>query len=324
MPDGRCHPDADRSARAAQLPAEEALRRICRLQLDAIERHRRGARCGRDPEELHDLRVAVRRTRSALGEFREFFPQPAVARFREEFRWLGEITGPVRDLDVYLAILPDYQGLLPGETAAALEPFRLFLQRHRRLEQRRLVRRLASLRLQRLLADWRAFLTTAGADPWPEIAARPAGEVARRRVWKLFRRFLRQGAAITAASPDAELHRLRITGKKLRYLVEFFREFYPPLEIDVLVKAMKGLQDYLGSYQDCTVQQARLRELDRQMATEGNLPAETHAALALLVERLHRQQQGLRKEFPARLRVFEHGRGRRGFVRLYAPAEEIS
>ena len=115
-----------------QMPAGEALRRICRLQLDAFERHRPGARIGRDPEELHDLRVAVRRTRSALGEFRAFFPQATVARLRGELRWLGEVTGPVRDLDVYLEILPDYQRLLPAEAAGALAPFRAFLQRHRR------------------------------------------------------------------------------------------------------------------------------------------------------------------------------------------------
>lgn len=308
----------------AQMPAGEALRRICRLQLEAIERHRPGARRGRDPEELHDLRVAVRRTRSALSEFRKIFPAEQLLHFRAEFRWLGEVTGPVRDLDVYLETLPDYQRLLTGEAAAALEPFRAFLQRHRRTEQRRLMRRLASVRLQRLLDDWRSLLTTRGADGWPDLAVGPASDVARRHIWKLYRRFLRQGSAITVGSADAELHRLRITGKKLRYLVEFFRELYPPGEIDVLVKAMKGVQDYLGEYQDCTVQQARLRELDRQMASEGALPPETHAALAQLVERLRRRQHRLCEEFPARFRVFAHGRGRRGFVRLYAPAKEIS
>lgn len=312
------------TALVARMPAGEALRLICRLQLEAIERHRPGARLGRDARELHDLRVAVRRTRSALGEFREYFPLPAVARFRTEFRWLGEITGPVRDLDVYLETLPDYQRLLSGEVAAALEPFRTFLQRHRRTEQRRLVRRLTSLRLQHLIDDWRGLLMTGGTDPWPEIACQPAAEVARRRIWKLYRRFLRQGKAITTDAPDAELHRLRITGKKLRYLIEFFRELYPPGEIDELVKTMKSIQDYLGDYQDCAVQQAHLSEMDRQMASEGAMPPETHAALALLVQRLRRRQLRLRKEFPARFRVFAHGRGRRSFVRLYAPAERGS
>ncbi len=300
--------------------AKEALCQLCRRQLDAIERHRPGARAGRDPEELHDLRVAVRRTRSILGEFRNFFPQAALTHFRSEFRWLGEVTGPVRDLDVYLDRLPAYQALLPGEAAGALVPFQRFLGKHRRQEQRRLIRRLDSKRVRSLLAEWRGFLDTGGSESWPEIAGEPAGEVARRRVWKLYRRFLREGGAITAGSPDCALHRLRITGKKLRYLVEFFSKHYPPQEIEVLVKAMKAIQDFLGDYQDCTVQQERLAELDRQMAAEGGLAHETHAALARLVEILRHRQQRMRKAFPKRFRLFSHGRGRRGFVRLYAPA----
>lgn len=303
-------------------PAQAVLCRICLRQLEAVERHLAGARTGRDPEELHDLRVAARRTRTLLSEFRKFFPPVALAHFRGEFRWVGEVTGPVRDLDVYLERFPDYQKLLPEEAAGALVPFQRFLRRHRRQEQRRLARRLASRRLRRLLGEWRALLVSGGAEPWPEIAGEAAGEVGRRRTWKLYRRFVRQGEAIGAGSPDSELHRLRITGKKLRYLVEFFRDSYPPGEIEVLVKAMKAIQDFLGDYQDCTVQQARLAEFDRRMAAEGGLSPETHAALGLLVERLRRRQHRLRGEFPKRFSMFSHGRGRRGFVRLFARQKE--
>jgi len=302
-------------------PAGEALRLICHQQLCAIEKHRPGARLGRDPEELHDLRVAVRRSRSVLGEFRKFFPQEALAHFREEFRWVGEITGPVRDLDVYLEHLPDYYDLLAGNAVEDLAPFRRFLERHRRLEQRRLVRRLGSQRFGRLLDDWRGFLANGDKTLWPEAAAAPAGELSRRHTWKLYRTFIREGAAITPAFPDHDLHRLRITGKKLRYLVEFFRPLHPAPEIAELIKAMKGIQDYLGAHQDCTVQQQRLHILALQMAAEGDVPAATTAALEQLVAALRRRQHKLRREFSQRFAVFSHGRGRRGFIRLYAPKE---
>jgi CHAD domain-containing protein len=306
------------------MPVGEALRLICQAQLDAIERHRPGARRGRDPEELHDLRVAVRRTRSALGEFRKLFPAVQVEHFRTEFRWLGEITGPVRDFDVYLHKLPAYRQMLTPGAAAALEPFREFLQRHWRMERRRLLRRLASVRMQRLLADWQRFLDAADGSTWPENAAQPTGEVARRHIWKLYRRFLRQGEAIRNDSPDHDLHGLRITGKKLRYLVEFFRALHQPEEIALLIKAMKGIQDYLGDYQDLTVQQAHLGELARQMAAEGDLPSETLQALELLVKMLRNEQRLARRQFPERFQVFSQGRGRRGFLRLFAPPERTA
>ena len=306
---------------AREMPAGDALRLICSQQLDAIVQHLPGARQGRDPEALHDLRVAVRRTRSALSEFRRLFPADRLAHFRGELRRFGEITGPVRDLDVYLEHLPAYRALLPADAAQALAPFRTFLLRHRRVERRRLVRRLASVRLQRLLADWQRFLEVADGSVWPARAAQPANLTARRHIWKLYRRFLRQGAAISAASPDRDLHLLRITGKKLRYLVEFFRPLHPPAEIALLVKAMKGIQDFLGNYQDLTVQQVHLGELTRQMQAEGDVPPETLAALSLLVVNLRDRQHRARREFPECFRVFSHGRGRRGFVRLFGPPE---
>lgn len=309
-------------ALTAEMPLGEALALIGRQQLAAIERHRPGARRGRDAEELHDLRVAVRRTRTILSEFRRYFPADPWHRFRDEFRWVGKVTGPVRDLDVYLAHLPGYRTRLPADAAAALEPFRRFLLQRRRLEQRRSSRRLDSLRLQRLLHDWREFLENTDAVSWTAETGQAAGETARRHIWKLYCRFIRQGEAIRPGSPDKAFHRLRITGKKLRYQVEFFRECYPAAEVAVLIRSMKGIQDFLGGFQDCTVQQTRLAEIGELMTAEGTVPPETLAALAELVKQLHHDQQRMRRDFRARFRVFRHGRGRRGFVRIFAPPEE--
>jgi CHAD domain-containing protein len=304
---------------AAQLPTETALRRICLDQLHAIEQHRPGARLGRDPEALHDLRVAVRRTRCVLAEFRNVLPAEAGGHFRNEFRWVGEISGPVRDLDVYLEHLPDYYALLAGDAVADLAPFRRFLLRHRWIERRRLVRRLDSRRFEGLLIDWKAFLTVNDGVVWPVAAGQAVGEMARRRIWKRYRALVREGAAIAADTPDQALHRLRISGKKLRYLLEFFRPLYPTAELDTLIKAMKGLQDFLGAYQDCTVQQLRLRELAGQMAVEGGVPVATAAALENLIEILQQRRKRLRRRFAECFAVFSHGRARRGFVRLFTP-----
>ena len=59
-----------------------------------------GLRANLDTEFLHDFRVAVRRTRSLLGQIRHVFPPDAVDHFSTEFSWLGRLTGPLRDMDV--------------------------------------------------------------------------------------------------------------------------------------------------------------------------------------------------------------------------------
>ena len=73
-------------------------RRLLRVIDDNIE----GSISGEDPEHLHQLRIAVRRTRTVQRQLAGVFGPTELPGFRAEFRWLQQATGPVRDLDVYL------------------------------------------------------------------------------------------------------------------------------------------------------------------------------------------------------------------------------
>ena len=70
--------------------------------LDTMLANETGTREDIDSEFLHDFRVSVRRTRSAISQIKGVIPQKILDRFRPEFTWLGQITGPTRDMDVYL------------------------------------------------------------------------------------------------------------------------------------------------------------------------------------------------------------------------------
>jgi hypothetical protein len=83
-----------------------------------------------DTEFLHDLRVSIRRARSVLREFAGVHPEAPRARLRAELRWAQALTGPVRDLDVWLLEWDALTRLLAAEPAGDLEPLRrLLLQR---------------------------------------------------------------------------------------------------------------------------------------------------------------------------------------------------
>ncbi|MDP9346609.1 MAG: CHAD domain-containing protein, partial [Actinomycetota bacterium] len=99
--------------------------------LATIQQNLPGTLADVDSEFLHDLRVAVRRTRSAQRQLRRVFPPGPVARFRAEFRRLQQVTGPTRDLDVHLLELDD---------APELDPLRELLTARRALERRRMQR----------------------------------------------------------------------------------------------------------------------------------------------------------------------------------------
>ena len=85
-------------------------------QYRAIVAHDPGTRLGRDPEELHDMRVATRRLRAFLRAGRPLLDVDWAEALRLELRWLGGVLGPVRDLDVLVDHLrDDAHALDPGE-----------------------------------------------------------------------------------------------------------------------------------------------------------------------------------------------------------------
>lgn len=267
------------------MTAGAAARAIHLALLDAMEAVEDGAARRVDPEFLHDFRVAVRRTRSALGQVdRGVLPEDVVAVARRDFQWLGEQTNRMRDLDVYLGDYPALEASLPVDRRADLAPFRDHLLGEARAEGRRVARLLRGPRYRALRDRWRAWLGTLPEASDGPAALMPVRDLADRGIWKVYRRLKREAAAIGRDSPPEALHALRITAKKLRYLLEFFRELYPAAKIDRLVRALKKLQDALGRFQDCTVQSARIADFAREMAEEGKAPAATQAALGMVAD----------------------------------------
>ena len=123
------------------MPAGQAAATILLRLLDTIEANVGGVLADTDTEFLHDLRVAVRRTRSALKLFGDALTGEVtgseVGFFAAEFKWVGDLTTPVRDLDVHLLDFDDTARWLRAAKPDDLEPFRTYLEQRRRREFRR-------------------------------------------------------------------------------------------------------------------------------------------------------------------------------------------
>src|SRR5215469_11158014 len=89
-----------------KMPAIEDLRALLDRQRHALERSEPGVREGADPEELHRFRVATRRSRALIRASRPLV-RDQLAALDRELRWLGGVSGPVRDLDVLIEHLRD-------------------------------------------------------------------------------------------------------------------------------------------------------------------------------------------------------------------------
>jgi CHAD domain-containing protein len=302
-------------------PARQALATVLLRLADTIEANVGFVLRDVDTEFLHDLRVAVRRTRSALKLAGDALPAGLAERFAPEFKWLGDLTTPTRDLDVYLAGFGQMTERLRAAAPGDLEPFRAHLTARRVAERRKLVRGLRSARFTALMTDWRAALAKAAKPPRPagRKRARPAGTdiatLAAQRIARAYRRVAKRGAAITADGPAGgppaeQMHSLRKRGKELRYLLEFFGSLYEPTALRRAVKDLKGLQDCLGDFQDADVQHQALRGFAVQMVDQppgSGKPAELAATLLAMGELtalLHAQQDRARAEVAGRFTEF--------------------
>ena len=307
-------PPADQRS---DLAAKAVLLRL----LEAIEANEPGVLLNQDPERLHDFRIGVRRSRAALGQIKGVFPERAVRRFAPRLAWLGEITGEPRDLDVYLLGFDELKACLPAPFQDSLEPLRGFLRRRAGLAHAELGRQLRGARYRKLLADWRAFLSApCPARPAAPKALAPVKGVADARLWKLFRRVLEQGRAVQPGTPAEDIHDLRKTCKKLRYLLEFFRALYPQDEIGRPIKQLKKLQDYLGDFQDVHARIDMLRGASHEMRADAEVPTEALLALGMLLAVLDRRQAALREAFPGYFEPFARAGNRSRFRGLFKPA----
>jgi CHAD domain-containing protein len=245
-----------------EMMAIDAMRKVFLSLLDTLERNVDGTRANLDSEFLHDLRVATRRTRSALSQVKRVLPDDVVEAFKSRFAWLGQITGPTRDLDVFLLELPGYRASLPAAMRADLDPLQQRLEKAHVVAQRELSTALDSETFRDLLGDWRTVLeadSMPGEPGW--FADLPIQQVVSKRIWRMYKRVRKDGRIAAEHGEAKAMHELRKDCKKLRYLIEFFRSLYDPAMLKGVVKALKALLDILGEFQDKDVQALHLREL---------------------------------------------------------------
>jgi len=307
----------DLSLRGEQM-ALDAMRKIFRHLLDTLERNIEGTRADLDSEFLHDLRVATRRTRSALTQVKRVLPDAIVEEYKQRFAWLGQITGPTRDLDVFLLELPHYRASLPDAMAPDLDALESHLRKAQAREQASLKRKLASAEMRALLADWHAVLdaeSLPGEPGW--FADLPIERVASQRIWQMYKKVRKAGRAVTEESPPEAMHELRKDCKKLRYLIEFFRSLYPAKELKGLVKALKALLDNLGQFQDLEVQADKLREFAADFSPDDPERLPTVMAIGALVADLLRHQQAAHARFAACFAAFDAPGNRARYTRLF-------
>ena len=296
-------------------PAVVLLALELREFLDAIRSNVDGVVGDVDTEFLHDLRVAVRRTRATLKLGRPVLPRSVRTEWEPRFKAMGDLTTPLRDLDVYQLDLPVMVSWLVAADADDLQPFGAHLAHKRTVAWRALARELRKSSFGALLDGWDAALVQLALAPTRPERVKSSQVLAHEAVRAKWRQVVTLGRSITDSSPPARLHELRKRLKELRYALEVFEPVLPARETKAAVGDVKRMQDVLGRYQDTEVQRSGLRVFADEMLADG-AGAATMLAMGELVAHLDAEQRSARDRFRSAFERFDRRASRDRFRSL--------
>lgn len=269
--------------------------------LQIIETNLGGMKTAKDPEFLHRLRIAVRRTRSVLSLIPGVFTTVELQYFKQEFAWLQQVTSATRDWDVQQIALGNYQTTLEAELKIAVEPIQTFIINYQEKAQDEMLKTLLLPRVSTLLIEWRNALITppatfhyiSGKNRVQNInpPIQYLREIMDSCIKRLHKRILKQGRALTSHSPAESLHDLRKRCKKLRYLLECFPQLYAENMLKHVIKIVKKLVDELGMCQDLTVQSHLICTIHSQWHDEQKVvELTTQQVLKMLLTSIEQRQ----------------------------------
>lgn len=254
----------------------------------------------KDPENLHQMRVGLRRLRTAVQVFDAGLDLPKAGR-EPAIAAVGSKLGRLRDLDVtWMSLRDRYAPDLPDNEQACLNTvlLRLAKQRHKTFKQvKKLLKGDRYTDLKQSLTGW-VKEPTYGA-----IAVLPADQVVPdlvmpliSQLWlhpgwlvgtKVSRSSLTVNTRLSRKATDslihdqgATLHSLRKQVKRVRYQLRLVADLYPSLEDDI--QRLSAMQDALGDLQDSTVLEAFIQPV----VADAN--AKMPTLFALLADRRHR------------------------------------
>ncbi|MFW5709058.1 MAG: CHAD domain-containing protein [Chloroflexota bacterium] len=272
----------------------EAGRKILLKEFIRMLKHESGSRTGTDIEDVHQMRVATRRMRSAFRLLDAYYRDKPTRPFARELKRIARRLGSVRDLDVMIEDLSTYNQSLAADTQPHLQPLFNKLEKRRQKARKKLVKYLDSKDYQSFIRNFTDFLTSPGSGTHP-IQDESTPHQVRHVLPTLIHEKLaavRAYDTVAAEAPAPILHALRIEFKRLRYTVEFFKGVLGSSASDY-ISEIKVMQDYLGRLNDFHVAAVRLDSLMEDVSPDE----EAHTAIQTYIDELQAKESDLVANF---------------------------
>ncbi len=281
----------------------EAGRKVLLNQFITMLEREAGSKTGENIEDVHKMRVSIRHMRSALLLLDTYYKSKKVSAFQADLRTVMKALGDVRDLDVMIRDLTDFQASLAAEEGAVLQEVLDVLDQRRGVSRKELVKVLESKDYRAFVKRFSKFLTSSEKA---EKAAdhHAAAEVTPYQVRHVLPPIIYEHLADVRAyetvldgAPVETLHALRIEVKQLRYAVALFGNILGTQATDY-IESLKLLQDYLGQLNDIHVAVLSLTKLMEDLEGHQN------AVLWLYINHLEEKIPDLIARMPANWKRF--------------------
>lgn len=218
---------------------------------------------GSDPEGVHQMRVSLRRMRSALSVFRRLIDIDRCQWAKKELKWLASSLGPARDWDVFgVDILDPVDGF--GVDADAINELRVGVSVQHKAAYEGVRDALASPRYTRFLIGMSQFIAT---EEWRPVDVtnshsleQPINKVSNAILGRALHRLMRASKGLRKMSIE-QRHEARIELKKFRYATDFLHSLYPENCVRPFIKSLSKMQDQFGHLNDVAVAKGLLSEL---------------------------------------------------------------
>lgn len=270
-----------------KLSVQQGFQAIAANCLEQISANQDGVAGGEDVESLHQMRVGLRRLRSALSLFKPLLALPDD--LQADLNWLGGKLGAARDWDV---LAGDTLGSCEGEVdAGILSPLIEAAREGARVAHAQAAEALADVRYTQLMLALQRWLLTCG---WRDGSTprqrreleQPLPRFAKQALRQRQRRLRKRGKLLSGGTPE-QRHQIRIAAKKARYAAEFFASLFSAGKVRAYVKPLSSLQDVLGGLNDLQVADGLLHALAQEQPplqapasfVRGYLAARAHARL---------------------------------------------
>lgn len=306
---------AGRLALSPEMSFCDAGRVVLGMHFDQLLANQAGTIEGSDPECLHDMRVATRRLRAALRDFEPAFEQDRLDPLVKDVRWLAQLLGRIRDLDVFIAWLQRYEQEAPSSQRPFVRRIIEDRQTARVRERAALLSGIASERYEQFTRAFSQFVRASAART--QCGQQPLIDMATSKLERQLRRVRRIGKRVNSKRLK-RLHELRIECKRLRYTAESLSTLYPG-GLNSLIKRTGKIQDALGRVHDTSIYRQFLKEMRRAQSADSGM----QDALTAMIKRLRAEQDSTYKDYGKVYQRLDSGEFRKRLAKRMRQAAKL-